>query len=244
MIFLDRFLHRLRPVAVAVLVAHYMNRDFVRYAAALAVPEVFSGVFEPAGRLRWSGPYRATPSGAVSAGSNPAGGAAQRHKFEHSDNLGRSGARPVTCGNVELSQIWCPIRARIPPPYPRVSPAQRRLAFTVSGPFGDARPLALAPVLQLRGDRGHSPTAAKDVPPAIPCETCLPEGDNPWPWPHGFECDSVVDDGMRREPPSHSADAAGRTFVDVPVAGGAVATGRVRVGCPRGFAGRVVTLAG
>jgi uncharacterized membrane protein len=48
-VFLDRFLHRLRPVAVAVLVAHYVNRDFARYAAALAVPDVFSGVFEPAG---------------------------------------------------------------------------------------------------------------------------------------------------------------------------------------------------
>jgi uncharacterized membrane protein len=48
-VFLDRFLHRLRPVAVAVLVAHHVNRDFARYAAALAGPDLFSGVFEPAG---------------------------------------------------------------------------------------------------------------------------------------------------------------------------------------------------
>ena len=48
-VFLDRFLHRLRPVAVAVLVAHQVHRDFARYAAALAVPDVFSGVFTPAG---------------------------------------------------------------------------------------------------------------------------------------------------------------------------------------------------
>jgi uncharacterized membrane protein len=48
-VFLDRFLHRLRPVAVAALAAGYVNRDFARYTAALAVPDLFSGVFEPAG---------------------------------------------------------------------------------------------------------------------------------------------------------------------------------------------------
>ena len=85
------------------------------------------------------------------------------------------GARPVTCGNMELSQTWCPIHARIPPPDPR-APCQRRRAFTVSGPFGDGRPLLLALVLQLLGARGHSPLAAKDVPPATLRETCPPEG--------------------------------------------------------------------
>jgi len=48
-VFLNRFLHRLRPVAVAVFVAHYVHRDFARYAAALAAPDVFFGMFEPAG---------------------------------------------------------------------------------------------------------------------------------------------------------------------------------------------------
>jgi uncharacterized membrane protein len=48
-VFLDRFLHRLRPVAVAALVARYARRDFARNAAALAAPEVFTGVFDPAG---------------------------------------------------------------------------------------------------------------------------------------------------------------------------------------------------
>jgi uncharacterized membrane protein len=48
-VFLDRFLHRLRPVAVAALVARYARRDFDRYTAALAAPDVFLGVFEPAG---------------------------------------------------------------------------------------------------------------------------------------------------------------------------------------------------
>jgi uncharacterized membrane protein len=47
-VFLDRFLHRLRPVAVAALVAGYVRRDFAGYSAALATPGVFSGVFEPA----------------------------------------------------------------------------------------------------------------------------------------------------------------------------------------------------
>jgi uncharacterized membrane protein len=48
--FLDRFIHRLRPVAVAMLVAGYVHRGFERYAAALATaPEVFSGAFEPVG---------------------------------------------------------------------------------------------------------------------------------------------------------------------------------------------------
>jgi uncharacterized membrane protein len=48
--FLDRFIHRLRPVAVAMLVADYVHRGFERYIAALAAaPDVFSGAFEPAG---------------------------------------------------------------------------------------------------------------------------------------------------------------------------------------------------
>jgi uncharacterized membrane protein len=48
--FLDRFIHRLRPVAVATLVADYVHRGFERYTAALAAaPDVFSGAFEPVG---------------------------------------------------------------------------------------------------------------------------------------------------------------------------------------------------
>ena len=49
-VFLDRFLHRLRPVAVAAFVADYVRRDFERHAAALAAPGVFTGVPEPAGQ--------------------------------------------------------------------------------------------------------------------------------------------------------------------------------------------------
>jgi uncharacterized membrane protein len=47
-VFLDRFLHRLRPVAVAEQVANYVHRDFEHYATFLAEPDVFSGVFDPA----------------------------------------------------------------------------------------------------------------------------------------------------------------------------------------------------
>jgi len=49
-VFLDRFLHRLRPVAVAAFVASYVRRDFARYAATLAATDVFTGVLEPAGQ--------------------------------------------------------------------------------------------------------------------------------------------------------------------------------------------------
>ena len=49
-VFLDRFLHRLRPVAVAAFVAGYVRRDFTRYAAALVAPDVFTGAFEPTGQ--------------------------------------------------------------------------------------------------------------------------------------------------------------------------------------------------
>ena len=44
-IFLDRFLHRLRPVAVAALVSDYVRRDFARIERALAAaPDVYWGV--------------------------------------------------------------------------------------------------------------------------------------------------------------------------------------------------------
>jgi uncharacterized membrane protein len=46
-VFLDRYLHRLRPVAVTVLVAGYVQRGFQRYFAGLiAMPDVFSGTLE------------------------------------------------------------------------------------------------------------------------------------------------------------------------------------------------------
>ena len=49
-IFLDRYLHRLRPVAVTVLVAGYVQRDFRHYFAGLiTMPDVFSGALEPGG---------------------------------------------------------------------------------------------------------------------------------------------------------------------------------------------------
>ena len=42
-IFLDRVLHRLRPVAVAALVSEYLDRDFARLIATLTAPEIFWG---------------------------------------------------------------------------------------------------------------------------------------------------------------------------------------------------------
>ncbi len=47
LVFLDRYLHRLRPVAVVVLVAQYVERDFQRHEAELiAVPDIYLGAFE------------------------------------------------------------------------------------------------------------------------------------------------------------------------------------------------------
>jgi uncharacterized membrane protein len=49
LIFLDRVLHRMRPVAVAVIVARYVERDYQRYEAALtAAPDLYWGVCSPA----------------------------------------------------------------------------------------------------------------------------------------------------------------------------------------------------
>jgi uncharacterized membrane protein len=50
MLFLDRYLHRLRPVAVATLVAGYVHREFARLRAEAAdMPDVFAGMFESDG---------------------------------------------------------------------------------------------------------------------------------------------------------------------------------------------------
>jgi len=51
MLFLDRYLHRLRPVAVATLVAGYVHREFARLRADAAhMPDVFAGMFESNGQ--------------------------------------------------------------------------------------------------------------------------------------------------------------------------------------------------
>jgi len=47
-VFLNRYLHALRPVAVAVLVSGYLHRDFARSTAALALPDVFWGELDAA----------------------------------------------------------------------------------------------------------------------------------------------------------------------------------------------------
>ena len=49
-VFLDRYLHKLRPVAVAALGAGYVHREFKRLVAAVAdAPDVFAGPLEPDG---------------------------------------------------------------------------------------------------------------------------------------------------------------------------------------------------
>lgn len=51
MLFLDRYLHRLRPVAVASLVAGYVHREFGRLRAeAAAMPDVLAGTFDSDGQ--------------------------------------------------------------------------------------------------------------------------------------------------------------------------------------------------
>jgi hypothetical protein len=69
----------------------------------------------PRARFRRSELYRETDSGAVSAGSNPAGGTAQRHKFELSDNLG-----PIECQACDLRK-----RRRVRGLGPRSAPGTR-----------------------------------------------------------------------------------------------------------------------
>jgi hypothetical protein len=116
-------------------------------------------------RFRWSGTYTATDSGAVSAGSNPAGGIGQRHKFEHSGNLER-----LQCQRCDLRK-----RGRVPDLAPYTCPtakgrtgelpAQQHHTLTVSGP---KQAVAPAPTLQLNG--------GAFTPSTRPHEACLADG--------------------------------------------------------------------
>jgi uncharacterized membrane protein len=49
LLFLDRYLHRLRPVAVAAIVADYFRRNFEYEVKRAGNPEVFLGVLDPGG---------------------------------------------------------------------------------------------------------------------------------------------------------------------------------------------------
>ena len=46
-VFLDGYLHRLRPVAVASIGTDYVREEFTRLIAALRAPDLFTGTFEP-----------------------------------------------------------------------------------------------------------------------------------------------------------------------------------------------------
>jgi hypothetical protein len=97
-------------------------------------------------RFRWSGACTATLSGAVSAGSNPAGGTGQRHKFEHLDNLGRAKARAshaMTCGNARPFWTLRPVRARKAGTGQGKGPAQPHSVITVARPLPWPQAVAL-----------------------------------------------------------------------------------------------------
>ena len=85
--------------------------------------------------FRWSGACTATASGAVSAGSNPAGGTAQRHKFEHSDNLG-----PVRCRACDLHK-------------------RRRVLYLAPGPPPTQHPSRTKPSSAGNHNNGHEAVA-------------------------------------------------------------------------------------
>ncbi|HEX4008473.1 MAG TPA: DUF2254 domain-containing protein [Solirubrobacteraceae bacterium] len=66
LVFLDRYLHRLRPVAVAALVHKYFRRNFTYEVHRAAHPEVFIGVLD-AGRETPSLTIRSPRAGAIQA---------------------------------------------------------------------------------------------------------------------------------------------------------------------------------
>jgi uncharacterized membrane protein len=67
MVFLDRYLHRLRPVAVATLVAGYVHREFERLRShAVHTRDVFAGTFQPNG-AQPTLTVRSTRAGAIQA---------------------------------------------------------------------------------------------------------------------------------------------------------------------------------
>jgi hypothetical protein len=112
-------------------------------------------------RLGKSERYRETDSGAVSAGSNPAGGTTQRHEFEHSNNL-----EPVRGQACDLRQCSA-LRGLAPDTRPESThrpgkgPAQLHLVITV------ARPLPCPQTVALLNIRSY--TAATSTLPGRGC---------------------------------------------------------------------------
>jgi uncharacterized membrane protein len=66
MVFLSRYLHQLRPVAVAALAGGYVHREFKRLSAAVDAPDVFAGPFQPNGEQPTL-VVRSTAAGAIQA---------------------------------------------------------------------------------------------------------------------------------------------------------------------------------
>ncbi len=66
LVFLDRYLHRLRPVAVAALVHGYFRRNFEEQLKRAKDPEIFAGVVD-AGSEQPSLTVRSSRAGAIQA---------------------------------------------------------------------------------------------------------------------------------------------------------------------------------
>jgi hypothetical protein len=75
-------------------------------------------------RFRWSGACTATLSGAVRAGSNPAGGAGRRINSNALTILDRLSARRLTCGNADAFRTVPPE----PPPEAGPQPPKAQLS--------------------------------------------------------------------------------------------------------------------
>jgi hypothetical protein len=102
--------------------------------------------------FRWSGPHTATDSGAVSAGSNPAGGTGQRHKFEHFNNLEWLQCQRCDLRKRDAFRIVRPIRAL----QRKAGPANCLLSsITRSRSLGRKQAVAPAPTRQLHGSGLH-----------------------------------------------------------------------------------------
>lgn len=99
------------------------------------------------GRLRWSGPYEATLSEAVCAGSNLAGVSDQR-LFSNKISVYRwSGHKPLAWANADVISVPCPHGAQDEDRRAATALASNFLVMTAARPLPGPRPL-LPPIPQ------------------------------------------------------------------------------------------------
>src|SRR5215831_10134219 len=96
-------------------------------------------------RFPWSEACTATLSGAVRAGSNPAGGTGQRHQSELLGNLDPSGPQACDLRKRERIRDLAPVRPRQQGPS-RERPAQRLTITTATRPLSCPEAVALPPI--------------------------------------------------------------------------------------------------